>query len=626
MGDGISTWTNPTTRAYWPDMISHDRSFDGFDIYVYEYPTPRLARAYSPDEVAENMRLLFNTDHVLEHDQIVFLAHSLGGIATRAYLLKYRKVADHVTFLYFFSVPTTGSEMANLGAIVSKNPQFASLRIMDSSSYLADLQRQWLAADFKFHSYCAYESRPTYGQAVVTQASATNLCNRPLDPIDADHIDIVKPEDARSSSYLAFRDAFEQEAAHPLEAATKRTQTSSKRSGGTAGAGPRRDAHALSLAVGRLTELGWMVDPYGREANPQVPRFMISANSAVPPAEESLPYLRTISKPFLIGIFGVQSIDGLAPLGSLANLRYLRIFNSVATSFTALGAFRSVSTIEMSSVEGAGDITPLSNLPNLENLTLQFCPAIRDLSPLGKVEKLRTLNLGYTNVTDISPLRGLNSLAVLNIANSKVTDLSPLEGLPALEELSITREQLATLGRLAHMPSLKRLHVEVNGLDQADLSVLGSMSNISELSIVSLGSTLDIGSLRNLGTLSKLFIQGIAAPFGRPTVVENLESIGSLRSLRSLNLFGVSVPDIGFLGNLQGLTELVMTYVSGLQNIQTLSTLPNLEIVGLQRTQVSDITPLLNLTKLKAVDARGTPARSDTLTELTRRGVAVQTR
>jgi len=48
MGDSTTTWTNQSTRAYWPDLISHDKLFDGFDIYVYEYPSPRIAHTYSP--------------------------------------------------------------------------------------------------------------------------------------------------------------------------------------------------------------------------------------------------------------------------------------------------------------------------------------------------------------------------------------------------------------------------------------------------------------------------------------------------------------------------------------------------------------------------------------------------
>jgi pimeloyl-ACP methyl ester carboxylesterase/predicted negative regulator of RcsB-dependent stress response len=210
LGDATTTWTNDRTRAYWPDLLAHDHSFDGCDVYVYEYPSPKLSNSYSPNEIAENMRLLFNSDDISRHESIIFLTHSLGGVVTRAFLTKYREVAKRVKFVYFFATPTTGSEVSRLGALISKNPQFDRLRTMTSDASLADLQRDWLAASFTFPSYCAYEIQKTAGKLIVEQQSATNLCTKHLDPIDANHFDIVKPESTRSASYLAFRDAFKE--------------------------------------------------------------------------------------------------------------------------------------------------------------------------------------------------------------------------------------------------------------------------------------------------------------------------------------------------------------------------------------------------------------------------------
>jgi hypothetical protein len=43
---------------------------------------------------------------------------------------------------------------------------------------------------------------------VVNMASASALCTRALDPIDADHTEIVKPGDRNSPSYVAFKNAY----------------------------------------------------------------------------------------------------------------------------------------------------------------------------------------------------------------------------------------------------------------------------------------------------------------------------------------------------------------------------------------------------------------------------------
>jgi pimeloyl-ACP methyl ester carboxylesterase len=208
LGNSTSSWTNGA--SYWPELLTKDPAFDGSSIYVYEYPSNLIQDTFSIDEIAENMRLQFEADGVSAHREIVFLAHSMGGLVTRAYLLKYRGVAGRVRMIYFFSTPTTGSEIADLAKLISKNPQFGKMKPMQSADYLADLQRTWLAADFPFPSYCAYEKQKVSGILVVTQASAASLCNKHLDPIDADHISIVKPAGTSDVPYLAFKAAFKE--------------------------------------------------------------------------------------------------------------------------------------------------------------------------------------------------------------------------------------------------------------------------------------------------------------------------------------------------------------------------------------------------------------------------------
>ena len=209
LGDGISTWT-AENKFYWPEMLTHDVDFKDFDIYVYEYPTLLLNSVFSIDEISENMRLFFDADGVTAHRDIIFVAHSMGGLATRAYLLKNRDAASHTRLIYFFSTPTTGSEIASLASLVSANPQLAKMQPMRSADYLGDVQRQWLSANLNIPSFCAYETKKTYGFNVVTQASASNLCNKRLDPIDENHLTIVKPSGVRAASYLAFKIAVMQ--------------------------------------------------------------------------------------------------------------------------------------------------------------------------------------------------------------------------------------------------------------------------------------------------------------------------------------------------------------------------------------------------------------------------------
>src|SRR5262245_19655903 len=210
LGDGQSTWS--TGNKYWPDMLASDQAFSGANIFVYSYPTA-LWGTMSPNELAENMRLQLEAKGVSDHRRIVFLAHSMGGLITRAYLLKNRDVAARTSFAYFFSTPTAGSQLASLATLISSNPQLQKMKPMNPEDYLADLLRDWLAADFKIPTYCAYERRPTYTQTIVTFQSASSLCTKRVDPIDTNHIDIVKPANEDAVSYLAFKAAYTHEMA-----------------------------------------------------------------------------------------------------------------------------------------------------------------------------------------------------------------------------------------------------------------------------------------------------------------------------------------------------------------------------------------------------------------------------
>jgi tetratricopeptide (TPR) repeat protein len=206
LGDSRSTWTNGT--FYWPEMISKDKDFADTDIFVYEYPSRFLGNDFSIDEVSENLRLQLDVQGVTAHEKVAFVAHSMGGLVVRAYLLKYREAAAKTVFLSMFSTPTTGSDVAALASIISTNLQIARMTPMRSDSYLADQQRQWLAAGFDFPTCCAYETKKTFGLLVVSQASASNLCSKRLDPIDADHISIVKPSSVDDASYQVLKSAF----------------------------------------------------------------------------------------------------------------------------------------------------------------------------------------------------------------------------------------------------------------------------------------------------------------------------------------------------------------------------------------------------------------------------------
>jgi pimeloyl-ACP methyl ester carboxylesterase len=220
LGDPRDSWTNADTKAYWPVLMKGDPSFNDFDIYVFGYPSSYARPSYTLDEVVEVMRKDFAMDGVFtRHKKIFFLCHSMGGLVVRAFLNEYQKQAAQVPMIYFFSTPTTGAQIARIAATFSRNRQLGSIHPISENEYLASIQKGWLAARFPIASYCAYETQDTFGIRVVGQESATNLCNRRLDPINANHFDIVKPRDRRDEPYTAFQAALQEVLQEQKEAA-----------------------------------------------------------------------------------------------------------------------------------------------------------------------------------------------------------------------------------------------------------------------------------------------------------------------------------------------------------------------------------------------------------------------
>lgn len=216
-GNAITSWTNSNTNKYWPAMLRDDPTFNDLDIYVFSFDSPKIEAAQTIDELARRMEVYLDSEKVIQsHKQAVFICHSMGGLVTRAYLLRSRPAPEKVPMIYFFATPTTGANVTSIANIVSRNPQLKDMLPLSNDGYVGNLQNDWLSTstnpqlDYpdKIASYCAYEKLDTYGIRLVERQSATNLCNRPTDGIMANHIDIVKPEHDGTETYRSFKAAY----------------------------------------------------------------------------------------------------------------------------------------------------------------------------------------------------------------------------------------------------------------------------------------------------------------------------------------------------------------------------------------------------------------------------------
>jgi pimeloyl-ACP methyl ester carboxylesterase len=250
-GGSVGTWTNAQNGAYWPKLILDDDAFKDSDVYVYSYPTPYLDQSYTIDELIENMRLVIDNDEVFtKHKRVIFVCHSMGGLVVRGFITRYQANASKVPLIYFFSTPTSGSHITQLAKFLSKNPQLKGMVPAGSGTYVTNLQHDWRALPVPVNSHCAYEIRDTYGVRIVDEQSATALCDGPVNPVDSNHIDIVKPRDKNDVPYLAFRTEFN--AVQQAEA--NRNKTNPPSGGAKSTVGTLQTARSVEVDCGQTRE------------------------------------------------------------------------------------------------------------------------------------------------------------------------------------------------------------------------------------------------------------------------------------------------------------------------------------------------------------------------------------
>jgi len=292
--------------------------------------------------------------------------------------------------------------------------------------------------------------------------------------------------------------------------------------GGTSAAG----APNLPQCEGELT----FADPY---VEMQV-RMAISQPTG-PITSAAVADLTTLAIPFnddSIDMNGIECLTALTfldfrdrgggqPLSLLAllpNLRTIDFTDGYLSDLTGLGSVTQLTSLELGQ-NGITDFSELATLTNLENLSLygngDFNNTPLSIAAVASLTKLKRLDLGSLHIADVTPLASLSQL----------------------EELSISGTQLTALPDLSAHPELTRLNVSGNAI--ANLTPLGSLTKLVELNAASMGLT-------------------------------SLTAIAPLVALTKLDLSYNQLTNIAALGALPQLSVLDIGYNSGITSFQAL--------------------------------------------------------
>ncbi|CCD21690.1 hypothetical protein ERJ75_000164100 [Trypanosoma vivax] len=226
---------------------------------------------------------------------------------------------------------------------------------------------------------------------------------------------------------------------------------------------------------------------------------------------------------------------------NLAGLQHLRILSICRaaiddSALLALGKCAFLEKLDLSSTDTLTDVYPLANVLTLEELNLHDCRKIeKGAGDLGRLPRLRVLNLKHTGVTD-SCLVGLGtsrSLVKLDLSWCwNITDITPVLGIATLEELDVlcNGEALSKRCDFSRLPNLRGLSLVKAGRLDHKKHVSAFPSGLTKLNLYGADTSNTTRSLiKKMQTLVELKLSS-------ETVPVNFDELSQLPHLRTLTL------------------------------------------------------------------------------------------
>lgn len=283
------------------------------------------------------------------------------------------------------------------------------------------------------------------------------------------------------------------------------------------------------------------------------------------------------------------------------DLKHSTIFNIDTIGFLEKIQFLNLKT----SIYSITDLTVLTQLKKLTNLSLELSAYNNEINFLKKMKQLESLNLkfDYNNI-DLSALAELNNLHSLTL-------IYPLS------------KNIPSLKALTNLRNLKTLELSINN-ENSDYDILKQLTELLTLNLsYPLSKSYDFNSLKEVKNITNLYLN-----------LDNLSSIdfSSLKELKSLkyldlaltNSDGFNINSIKYLNNLETLSislnssklnnidEIIELnkltrlnfYLSGSENIRLLKNIKspailNIKMRYIQKSELIILKELKNLATLE---------------------------
>jgi Leucine-rich repeat (LRR) protein len=302
---------------------------------------------------------------------------------------------------------------------------------------------------------------------------------------------------------------------------------------------------------------------------------------------------------------GVTSLDGIE---HLHNLAILNLESNEIQDVSPLGSLKKLHTLNLGS-NGITDLEKahldtLAGLP-LKHLNLNYNVVIfrsgqriwlTDISILSSFTGLEELVLIENQITDITPLAALINLRLLDLSTNAVTDISPLAHTAALQTLSLANNDIQDISPLAGLYQLTSLNL-LSNKNIATVSPLASLTNLETLILDNVPVGGEISALANKHELRELSMANAQ--------LTTITPLSGLTLLTSLNMRDNDIMDLSPLSSLARLKTLDLQSNFNVASIQPLTGLIQLKELDIQNVPIGDdISALANLGKLVFLDAR----------------------
>jgi Leucine-rich repeat (LRR) protein len=193
------------------------------------------------------------------------------------------------------------------------------------------------------------------------------------------------------------------------------------------------------------------------------------------------PRLETLADhfPFPSGLLGEENnaLTTLTLRHGTTDVRGLKNCRALKTLRFASDSVRDASVTD-------ADIRGLELIPALEDIEVQRCSHVTNVSCLRDSRTLKKLSLRYTGVTDAG-IRGL-------------------ELIPTLEDLNLTGTRVTDVSCLRDSRALKKLNLSSTGVTDAGIRGLELIPTLEDINLDGCTSVTDVSCLRNSRALKKL--------------------------------------------------------------------------------------------------------------------------